>query len=242
MIFKPYIIFNQNITDFTGAVEFFNILNLENDAFYEIEFYFIINYENCPVNSVRLKISLTDDEYFSEALFESNNTDASTVENNKWNKFTQCFQVMGREYKLNIQGESACENVNVFIVVDGIRLRKLNEVEKSRRECLNLQQTLKPETKTSLGTTKTSLETTKTSLFTSTKEEQSKNSTKETPDNSKVFEFLFDELEDDSYFSFEDFGSIINVRSLSFPQKINYKPNGNDALLLTDVTSISKNF
>jgi hypothetical protein len=182
MISKPFKIFDQQVNIFRTEIGFLEKLNLENDLYYDLEFYYLINYDKCERNFVKLEVNLFDDEYFKGTLFSSNDPNKPSVENYKWTKLQQCFQVLGKEYTLSIEIESACDNPNVFVSLDGIVVYEFNKTESSERECLDTQATYGPEvtyiklttevtdyemTKT-LTTTKESTETTSTTTSTTT--------------------------------------------------------------------------
>lgn len=115
---------------FNSRLEFSQIEYLS-DQFYEVEFDYLINVDVCndSDDQVVLRVLLYDQEYFAEMLFESNSTLTPQPSRIKWNKHKECFQVLGRNYSLQINAFTSCniQNHEAFVAVDNLKIRKLDD-------------------------------------------------------------------------------------------------------------------
>jgi hypothetical protein len=77
------------------------------------------------VDDVQLTVYLYDLYFFEEILFVLNYTEMA-VQNNRWNSYSTCFQVLGRSYQLNINASSSCETQGnqAFVAVDQLVIKE----------------------------------------------------------------------------------------------------------------------
>jgi hypothetical protein len=130
---------------FSSRLQFKADLDLETGKFYELEFDYLINLDVCDVNQLNLVVYLFDAEDFQEVLFETTTNVTTTLVNMKWTKHKDCFQVLGRIYKLVINAISTCNiaNHDGFVAVDHFFIRELND-ENLESVCQDQRVTVRP--------------------------------------------------------------------------------------------------
>lgn len=112
---------------FSTQLQFKTKIILKPDTFYRFAFNYLINYDRCDPSEIVLTVFLRDDDFFKQVLFNSQQ-DSTNSKNNRWNEYSDCFQVDERTYFLFIVANSTCDiNQNeAFIAVDDISILLLN--------------------------------------------------------------------------------------------------------------------
>jgi len=128
---------SRGLNSFFTEFQFKKELLFENDKYYEFEFNYLINYGKCSHEDVELTIYLYDIENFKEILFPPTNDQVTF--NDRWNKFTQCFQILGGSYFLFIEADSrSCEIADneAFFAIDNLLIQEIAG-ENLEKICLN---------------------------------------------------------------------------------------------------------
>lgn len=146
---------SNRATTFNTRIEFKQLEYFDGE-YYEVDFDYLINTDVCDADIVILRVYLYDQEYFSEILFESNDTNSnSNISNIMWNKHKECFQVLGRNYSLQINAITKCNigNHEAFVAVDNLIIRKLNDIDNNLDElCQDIRITEKPPETSTIST------------------------------------------------------------------------------------------
>jgi hypothetical protein len=140
--------------EFKTILQFKTTLNFKSEEFYDFSFQYLLNYDKCDRN-IELKMLLRDEDLFAEVLFDSSHDiEFDKYSNSKWNGFSDCFQVFGRNYILVVDATSNCEITNhgAFIAVDEIYFALTNQ-DDPEDKCKDFRTTR--QTSTLITTTKT---------------------------------------------------------------------------------------
>lgn len=134
----------RGLSQFITTFQFDQQLTFDSEKFYEFEFSFLLNVDVCENEDFEMTVFLYDLEAFEEILYRFNSSDMS-IRSDSWNKVTSCFQVLGRNYQLQINASSVCTiNQNkAFFAIDNIILREMLDVNQMS-DCLDIRITERP--------------------------------------------------------------------------------------------------
>jgi hypothetical protein len=134
--------------------EFLQKLHFDPSKYYDVEFSYLINNDECDLDSIRIRMILYDEISFSELLFDSY-YDAE-IEYNQWNRRQACFEVLRNEYTLRINVTNTCNSTLSFAAIDEIRITEIEDI--TDKSCLKVKYTTEIDEPTLEGTVEDSTE------------------------------------------------------------------------------------
>lgn len=115
----------RGLNQFNSNFQFEQPLELDESGFYEIVFFYLINYFGSDPESTNLKTFLNDVSSFSEIIFDSSLEAVSS--NVKWTSLRRCFRVPRNSYSLSFIAINSYDADQIFVAIDEIVVRKLDE-------------------------------------------------------------------------------------------------------------------